>query len=49
MIAQRFPEAHIRRTMTQKSKRHRYYVEETKPVVEFLNELRNSGVVEVRS
>ena len=44
-IAKRFPRVHIVRTMKQKSKRHRYCVEENRRVMEYLRELRESGVV----
>lgn len=43
-ISARFPNAHIVRTMKQKSKRHRYYCEETRRVVQFINQLRGIGV-----
>lgn len=43
VIASRFPEAHIVRTMKQKSKRHRYYVEESRPVMRYLNSVRDTG------
>lgn len=39
-IHERFPDAHIVRTMKQKSKRHHYYCEETRRVINFLNALR---------
>lgn len=39
-ISQRFPHAHIVRTMKQKSKRHHYYCEETKQILRFLEQLR---------
>ncbi len=39
-ISARYPDAHIVRTMKQKSKRHRYYVEESRPVMRLLNQLR---------
>lgn len=39
-IKERFPEAHIVRTMKQKHKRHRYYCEETRQVIEYLYGLR---------
>lgn len=44
-IQERFPNAHIARTMKQKSKRHKYYCEENRAVMRFLNELRNKVVV----
>lgn len=40
-IVKRFPNVHIVRTMKQKSKRHRYYCEESKGVMRFLEETRN--------
>lgn len=40
-IAERFPEVHIVRTMKQKSKRHHYYCEETRPVMRFLRQMRD--------
>lgn len=44
-ISVQFPNTHIVRTMKQKSKRHHYYCEESKPVMRYLNSVRkNSGV-----
>lgn len=43
-IKERFPEAHIVRTMKQKHKRHRYYCEETRMVMEFLDGLRTGKI-----
>lgn len=43
VISSRFPNVHIVRTMKQKSKRHHYYCEESKPVMRILKELRESG------
>jgi len=40
LIASTFPNAHIVRTMKQKSKRHRYYCEETPMVVDFIKKHR---------
>lgn len=40
-IREQFPKVHIVRTMKQKSKRHRYYCEETRQVMRFLNKLRD--------
>ena len=40
LIAERFPNAHIVRTMKSKSKRHRYYCEENRQVINFLNKQR---------
>ena len=43
-IIERFPNAHIVRTMKQRSKRHRYYVEENKYVMRFLYKMRGLPV-----
>lgn len=40
VIAERFPQTHIRRTVQQKTKRHRYYMEESKNAMRLLKELR---------
>lgn len=40
-IIKNIPAAHIVRTMKQKSKRHRYYCEESAPVMRYLNRVRN--------
>jgi len=40
IIAERLPETHIRRTVKQKSKRHRYYAEESRGVMRILRSLR---------
>lgn len=40
-ISEHFPEAHIVRTMKQKSKRHRYFCEESRPVMNYLNSVRS--------
>lgn len=45
-IKKAFPNAHIARTMKQKSKRHHYFCEETRHVMNFLDELRSSSVKE---
>lgn len=42
-INEHFPNAHIVRTMKQKSKRHHYYCEESKSVMRYLDEIRNCG------
>lgn len=42
-IHKRFPDAHIVRTMKSKSKRHHYYCEETRRIINFLRELRCSS------
>mgnify|MGYP007102015118 CR=1 FL=1 len=44
-INERFPRVHISRTMKQKSKRHKYYCEENRAVMRYLEELRSKGVV----
>lgn len=41
-IKAQFPNVHIVRTVKQKSKRHRYYCEERKPVMKYLNETRGN-------
>lgn len=43
VIAERFPDIHIRRTVKQKSKRHHYYVEESRGVMRILKSLRKSA------
>lgn len=40
-ISKNISEAHIVRTMKQKSKRHRYYCEESVPVMRYLAKVRN--------
>lgn len=45
VICKRFPAVHIVRTMKQKSKRHRYFCEESRAVLSYLREARNKGVV----
>lgn len=42
-IVKRFPKVHIVRTMKKKSKRHRYYCEESKGVMRYLDEVRGSS------
>lgn len=44
-IRQKFPSVHIVRTMKQRSDRHRYYCEETTPVLRYLNEIRYPNCV----
>lgn len=44
-INKRFPRVHIARTMKQKSKRHKYYCEENRAAMRYLEELRSEGVV----
>lgn len=41
----KFPNAHIVRTMKQKSGRHRYYCEENRGVMRYIEYLRNTGVL----
>lgn len=48
-ISTKYPEAHIVRTMKQKSKRHRYYCEETEQVLRFVKSLREERGVRVDS
>lgn len=43
-INRRFPRVHIARTMKQKSKRHKYYCEENRAAMRYLDELRSEGV-----
>lgn len=43
IIRERFPKTHIVRTMKQKSNRHRYYCEENKGVIRFLDMYRNGN------
>lgn len=43
VISSRLPNVHIVRTMKQKSKRHHYYCEESKPVMRILKEMREAG------
>lgn len=40
-IRKLFPYAHTVRTMKQKSKRHRYFCEEAKPVLRYLSKVRD--------
>lgn len=44
-ILKRFPNVHIVRTMKQKSKRHHYYCEESRAVMKYLDQMRNSGII----
>lgn len=39
-ISKLYPDAHIVRTMRQKSKRHRYYCEESRGVMNYLSQAR---------
>lgn len=45
-IAERLPDVHIRRTVQQKSKRHRYYMEESRSAMKMLWRLRNPDAVD---
>jgi len=40
-IREQLPNVHIVRTMRQKSKRHRYYCEETRRVMQLLAQMRD--------
>jgi len=42
-LLQNCPGTHIRRTMNQRSKRHRYYCEESPAVMDFLLKRRKAG------
>lgn len=42
IIAERMPNVHIRRMVKQKSKRHKYYMEENRNAMRLLKELRAS-------
>lgn len=44
-ISAQFPNVHIVRTMKNKSKRHRYYCEESRAVIRYLNRVRGDGGV----
>lgn len=41
-ISEEMPNLHIRRTVKQKSKRHRYYMEESKGAMRLLRDLRKA-------
>lgn len=43
IIAETFPMVHIRRTVKQKSNRHRYYMEESRDAMRVLRSLRRSS------
>lgn len=43
VISKRLPSVHIVRTMKQKSKRHLYYCEENKQVMQLLSEIRGGA------
>lgn len=40
IISEKFPNVHIVRTMKQKSKRHRYYCEENRAVMNLIRKMR---------
>lgn len=42
IIAEKMPKLHIRRTVKQKSKRHRYYMEESRGAMRLLRDLRKA-------
>nr|DAU94737.1 MAG TPA: hypothetical protein [Caudoviricetes sp.] len=42
IIKEKFPNAHIVRTMKQKSKRHHYYCEETPRIVRLISNMRHT-------
>ena len=44
IIASALPDVHIRRTMKQKSKRHKYYLEESRSAMKLLNQIRTGGI-----
>lgn len=48
IISERYPNVHIVRTMKQKSKRHRYYCEETRQVMRLLNTMRGNEEVKTK-
>jgi hypothetical protein len=41
VISKRFPNVHIVRTMRQKSKRHHYFCEESRGVMNYLRKVRD--------
>ena len=48
-IRKLYPHVHIVRTMKQKSKRHRYYCEESRSVMRYLDKVRNANIVASKS
>lgn len=42
IIMEKVPDVHIRRTVRQKSKRHKYYMEESRDAMRVLRSLRNN-------
>ena len=42
-IVKQLPDVHIRRTVKQKSGRHKYYMEESRNAMRLLNKLRAAG------
>ena len=45
-VREKFPNVHIVRTMRQKSKRGRYYCEESRKVISFIRNMREKKVSE---
>ena len=43
VISKRFPNVHIVRTMRQKSKRHHYFCEESRGVMNYLRKVRDTN------
>ena len=43
VISRRFPNVHIVRTMRQKSKRHHYFCEESRGVMNYLRKVRDTN------
>lgn len=43
-LVERYPTAFVVRTMKSNSKRHRYYVEESRTIVKFIADLRKNSV-----
>lgn len=43
LLMEKLPSVHIRRTMTQKSKRHHYYCEESPAAIALLKEIREGA------
>lgn len=44
VISKELPDAHVVRTMKQKSGRHHYYCEESDAVMQILSQLRKDGM-----
>ena len=43
IISKALPNVHIRRTVKQKSERHKYYMEESRAAMRLLNKLRSQS------